>query len=130
MVCTSLTYLSNLILTDLGVIAGVIVAPDFLRVTKNPDSNYLGFIVSSMLLGAFVGCIPASLIADAFSRRFAIMVGAIVFILGGVLQTAAQNQGMMLAGRFFAGVGIGMLSLLARKSQIRGSQDPVAKNQL
>ena len=66
-----------------------------------------------MLLGAFVGCIPASLIADAFSRRFAIMVGAIVFIVGGTLQTAAANQGMMMAGRFFAGVGIGMLSMLA-----------------
>lgn len=66
-----------------------------------------------MLLGAFVGCIPASLLADAFSRRLAIMIGALVFILGGVLQTAAQNQGMMMAGRFFAGVGIGMLSMLA-----------------
>ncbi|TKY90292.1 hypothetical protein EX895_000290 [Sporisorium graminicola] len=98
---------------DLGVIAGVIVAPDFLRVTNHPSSDYVGFIVSSMLLGALVGCIPASLIADAFSRRFAIMVGAIVFIVGGVLQTAAQNQAMMMAGRFFAGVGIGMLSLLA-----------------
>ncbi len=89
------------------------MAPDFLRVTKDPNPDYIGFIVSSMLLGAFVGCIPASLIADAFSRRFAIMVGSIVFILGGVLQTAAANQGMMMAGRFFAGVGIGMLSLLA-----------------
>ncbi|KAJ1043077.1 hypothetical protein NDA14_006275 [Ustilago hordei] len=98
---------------DLGVIAGVIVSPDFLRVTNNPSADYIGFIVSSMLLGAFVGCIPASLIADAFSRRFAIMVGAIIFILGGILQTAAANQGMMMAGRFFAGVGIGMLSLLA-----------------
>ncbi|SPO47847.1 uncharacterized protein PSANT_05535 [Moesziomyces antarcticus] len=95
---------------DLGVIAGVIVAPDFLRVTKDPNPDYIGFIVSSMLLGAFVGCIPASLIADAFSRRFAIMVGSIVFIFGGVLQTAAANQGMMMAGRFFAGVGIGMFS--------------------
>ncbi|SPO49280.1 uncharacterized protein PSANT_06971 [Moesziomyces antarcticus] len=101
------------------------IVPDFLRVTKDPNSDYIGFIVSSMLLGAFVGCIPASLIADAFSRRFAIMVGAIVFILGGVLQTAAANQGMMMAGRFFAGVGIGMLSLLAPKfapSSIKGSK--------
>lgn len=98
---------------DLGVIAGVIVSTNFLETTNHPDSDYIGFIVSSMLLGAFVGCIPASLIADKFSRRSAIMVGAIIFLLGGVLQTAAQNAGMMMAGRFFAGVGIGMLSMLA-----------------
>ena len=36
---------------DLGVIAYVIVAPDFLRTTDNPDENYMGFIVSSLLLG-------------------------------------------------------------------------------
>lgn len=75
---------------DLGVIAYVIVAPDFLETIGNPSTSYIGFIVSSMLLGyvsvwsflmhqytvtdlyrAFVGSIPASLIADAFSRRTA-----------------------------------------------------------
>lgn len=41
---------------DLGVIANVIIAPDFLRITKleggkPSDSDYIGFIVSSFLLG-------------------------------------------------------------------------------
>jgi sugar porter (SP) family MFS transporter len=100
------------------VIASVLPAPDFLRVTglegdDTSTQNYIGFITSSMLLGAFVGCIPASLIADAFSRRVAITVGAVIFLVGGVLQTAATNKEMMMAGRFFAGVAIGQLSLLA-----------------
>ncbi|KAK8850309.1 hypothetical protein IAR55_004226 [Kwoniella newhampshirensis] len=98
---------------DLGVISYVLVAPDFLATIKTNDSNYIGFIVSSMLLGAFVGSIPASLIADRFSRRTAITVAGVVFLLGGILQTAAMNKQTMLAGRFFAGVGIGMLGLLA-----------------
>jgi predicted MFS family arabinose efflux permease len=38
-----------------------------------------------------------------------VFVGAIIFLLGGVLQTAAVNREMMLAGRFFAGLSIGML---------------------
>ena len=42
-----------------GVIAGILEAPDFLRVTGNPSSDYIGFITSSMLLGAFVATIPA-----------------------------------------------------------------------
>nr|XP_018267441.1 glucose transporter [Kwoniella dejecticola CBS 10117]OBR89599.1 glucose transporter [Kwoniella dejecticola CBS 10117] len=94
---------------DLGVISYVIVAPDFLRVTDNPNDNYMGFIVSSMLLGAFFGSIPACLIADWFSRRMAITVAGGVFIVGGILQTACQNKETMFAGRFFAGFGIGML---------------------
>ena len=36
---------------DLGVIAYVIVAPDFLEVTGNPSTSYMSFIVSSLLLG-------------------------------------------------------------------------------
>lgn len=32
-----------------------------------------------------------------------------VFIIGGVLQTAAMNKETVFAGRFFAGLGIGML---------------------
>lgn len=42
-----------------GVIAGILEAPDFLRVTGNPSSDYIGFITSSMLLGAFVATVPA-----------------------------------------------------------------------
>lgn len=57
-----------------------------------------------MLLGAFCGSVPAGLIADVFGRRIAITFAAAVFLLGGALQTGAQSQAMMLAGRFFAGV--------------------------
>ncbi|WWC66114.1 uncharacterized protein I206_100014 [Kwoniella pini CBS 10737] len=98
---------------DLGVISYVLVAPDFVRVIDTTDDNYIGFIVSSMLLGAFFGSIPACLIADRFSRRMAITVAGGVFILGGILQTATQNKETMFAGRFFAGIGIGMLGVLA-----------------
>ncbi|OCF40858.1 glucose transporter [Kwoniella heveanensis CBS 569] len=102
---------------DLGVISYVTVAPNFLSVTgleepTTQNENYLGFIVSSMLLGAFAGSVPAGLIADKFSRRFSIVVGGLVFIVGGILQTAAASKGMMMAGRFFAGWGIGSLGVL------------------
>ena len=49
-------------------------APDFLRVMDledDPNGNWIGFISSSLLLGAFCGCIPASLAADMLSRRTA-----------------------------------------------------------
>lgn len=43
---------------------------------------------------------------------FSVVVAGIVFIIGGILQTAAVNKGMMMAGRFFAGWGIGSLGVM------------------
>lgn len=66
-----------------GVIAGVLPAEDFLRTANYPNEDYLGFITSSLLLGAFVGCIPSAYIADAYGRRKAVFVGGLIFIFGG-----------------------------------------------
>jgi MFS family permease len=52
------------------------------------------------------------MLADKFSRRIGITVYAVVFILGGTLQTAAPNKEMMMAGRFIAGFSIGGMCLL------------------
>ncbi len=81
----------------------MLIAPDFLRVTGNPNPTYQGFIVSSMLLGAFAGSLPTGLLADKYSRRAGIVFAASIFLLGGALQTGATGKEMMLAGRFFAG---------------------------
>jgi MFS family permease len=63
-------------------------------------------------------------LADTFGRRKAIIAGVVIFLIGGSVQTGAQNFGMMLAGRFFAGFGIGMLAMLAPlyQAEVRCSQ--------
>lgn len=71
-----------------------------------------------MLLGAFAGTIPAALLADRFSRRFAIFISSLIFIFGGALQTGARNREMMLAGRFFAGYGIGSLGMVSARAKV------------
>jgi len=38
-------------------------------------------------------------------RRLTIMIGALIFILGGALQTGAQNLSYLYAGRAIAGLG-------------------------
>lgn len=45
-------------------------------------------------------------------KHYLVTVAGVVFIIGGILQTAAPNKEAMFAGRFFAGIGIGMLGLL------------------
>ena len=93
------------------------MAPNFLTTIgmatpETYNDNYIGFITSSMLLGAAVASMPAGLFADRFSRRAAITGAALIFIMGGIMQTACQNKETMLAGRFFAGMGIGSLGVL------------------
>lgn len=41
-----------------------------------------------------------------------------LFSFGGALQTGAQSMDMMLAGRFFAGFGVGFMTDLAPVYQV------------
>ncbi|AEO68524.1 uncharacterized protein THITE_2145653 [Thermothielavioides terrestris NRRL 8126] len=96
---------------DLGVIAQVIASPSFL--TKfNPSSNETAAVVSVFTGGAFIGAAVAGPAGDYLGRRWTIMSGALVFCLGGGLQTGAQTLGYLYAGRSLAGVGVGILCMI------------------
>jgi predicted MFS family arabinose efflux permease len=47
-------------------------------------------------------------------RRDSIAFFALVFVVGGVLQCAAQNLGMQLVGRFVSGISVGACSVLCK----------------
>lgn len=64
-------------------------------------------------MGAFFGQPTSGFFSDRYGRRKAIIFGCLVFLLGGALQTGARGIEMMMAGRFFAGWGIGNLAMLA-----------------
>lgn len=48
---------------------------------------------------------------DRFGRRPTIQLGAIICLVGAILQAAARNLGMILVGRIFAGWAIGLMSM-------------------
>jgi MFS family permease len=54
--------------------------------------------------------------ADYIGRRPALMISTWVFNLGVILQTASTAIPMFLAGRFFAGFGVGLISALSKSS--------------
>jgi len=79
------------------------------EITPAEDS----LIVSILSAGTFFGALFAAPCADFLGRRMGLMVAAgIVFNLGVVLQTASTAQPMFIAGRFFAGLGVGLLSAM------------------
>lgn len=55
---------------------------------NNP--NQQGLITSLLTLGAFFGNPTSGYVSDKYGRRKAIVLGCIIFLLGGTLQTAAQ----------------------------------------
>ncbi|KFY28382.1 hypothetical protein V491_00490 [Pseudogymnoascus sp. VKM F-3775] len=96
---------------DLGVIAEVIECDTLLERFKPTDAQ-TGAIVSLFTGGAVFGAILAAPTADYVGRRWTIFIGCIVFILGGILQTAAQNLSFLWSGRFIAGLGVGFLTMI------------------
>jgi MFS family permease len=62
--------------------------------------------------GAFFGAALAGPSGDGLGRRWTITIGSLVFILGGGLQTGAENLAYLWAGRFLAGLGVGFLVMI------------------
>ncbi|KAI9761954.1 MAG: hypothetical protein M4579_000737 [Chaenotheca gracillima] len=96
---------------DLGVIAEVIACPSF-KAQFNPTASETGAVVSLFTGGAFFGAAIGGPAGDRLGRRLTILFGALIFCLGGAIQTAAQSLGYLYGGRFVAGLGVGVLVMI------------------
>ncbi|KAK4987460.1 Plasma membrane low glucose sensor [Elasticomyces elasticus] len=103
---------------DTGTIGGILAMKFWIKqfatagntaITPAQDS----LIVSILSAGTFFGALLAAPAADLLGRRFGLMFSAgIVFNLGVILQAASSAQPMFIAGRFFAGLGVGLISAM------------------
>ncbi|KAI0472906.1 MFS transporter [Xylariaceae sp. FL0804] len=104
---------------DLGVIAGVVGSSSYISVFNHGNSdNYAaqnGAVVSLFTGGAFFGAGLAGPAGDLLGRRKTIMLGALLFILGGAIQTSAQSLSYLYSGRAIAGCGVGFLTMIIRE---------------
>ncbi|KAG8935639.1 hypothetical protein FRC03_008987 [Tulasnella sp. 419] len=108
---------------DLGIIGSILPSETFKETVgfdtfddegkRIPDRDAEGLIVSFFVLGGFFGAAPSGAVADLIGRRKAIIAGCVVFLIGGILQTAGQNLAMVVIGRWVAGFGTGALTMLA-----------------
>ncbi|KAG7128179.1 Major facilitator-type transporter ecdD like protein [Verticillium longisporum] len=69
-------------------------------------------IVSILCAGTFFGALFSPLLSDYIGRRMGLMISTWVFNLGVVLHTIATSIPLFLAGRFFAGLGVGLISAM------------------
>ncbi|KAH7274941.1 general substrate transporter [Fusarium solani] len=96
---------------DLGVIAAVVASETF-KSQFDPNTSEEGLVVSMFTAGAFFGAGAGGTLGDRIGRRGTIVVGAIVFLLGGGLQTGARNIHFLWTGRFISGLGVGVLCMI------------------
>lgn len=103
---------------DQGVISIINVMPQFHTAfpETSPDHPrngfYLGFMTGMLEFGAFLGCFFMPKLADKISRKWALTVVVVIFNIGAIIQTAAQNYGMLVAGRTIGGIGVGTLAMV------------------
>ncbi len=73
----------------------------------------LGFTVGSLLLGCMAGSFLAGWLADAMGRRNVMMLAAILFLIGALIQGFADSQTVFVIARIMGGMAVGAASVLS-----------------
>ncbi|GAB4861212.1 hypothetical protein Ancab_036370 [Ancistrocladus abbreviatus] len=71
------------------------------------DSHALTSFTSSLYIAGAASSMLASRLTASFGRKFTMMLGGFTFLIGGILNVAAENYIMLILGRLFFGFGIG-----------------------
>jgi len=95
---------------DISSMSGVLGTQAYINYFGNPLGFRQGGITASMPAGSLVGALGSSYLADYFGRKYTIQIGAVIWIIGSIIQCASQNVGMLVAGRVIAGLCVGITS--------------------
>lgn len=132
---------------DSGIISSTIAQHKFIEYFENPSDATAGGIVSAFqgknassestltfvreltavfpLGGAIIGALSVTYLGDKLGRKRMIFLGAIFAVFGCALQGGAATIGMLIAGRFFAGIAVGQLSSTVPVYCVRFVQFPM-----
>jgi MFS transporter, SP family, xylose:H+ symportor len=95
---------------DFAVITGGL---PFLRDQFGLDAVQEGITTGSLALGCIVGCVIAGRIADRYGRKPGLFVAASIFFASSISMGMASSLSWFITSRFFAGIGVGMASMLS-----------------
>jgi SP family sugar:H+ symporter-like MFS transporter len=95
---------------DSGAVNGT---QDGLRTAFALGEAGLGFTVGSLLIGCFIGAFLAGTLADAMGRRNVMILSAVLFLVGALIQGFAHEQWLFVAARIMGGMAVGAASVLS-----------------
>ncbi|CAE7219659.1 hypothetical protein PTNB85_09979 [Pyrenophora teres f. teres] len=100
---------------DQGVMSGIISAPAFTEAFPEVESSssYEGFVVSIYAVGCLLGACFIFVFGDKLGRRKSIFLGAIIMIVGVIIQVATVPPSggataQFIVGRCLTGIGNGI----------------------
>lgn len=70
-------------------------------------------IVSMAVAGAIIGAAVGGWMNDRFGRKKAILVADFLFFVGAIVMAMAPTPWVIIIGRIFVGLGVGMASMTA-----------------
>jgi SP family sugar:H+ symporter-like MFS transporter len=95
---------------DSGAVNGT---QDGLRTAFDLSSGGLGFTVGSLLIGCAVGAFFAGRLADVIGRRSVMILAAILFVVGALVQGVTDVHALFVIARFSGGMAVGAASVLS-----------------
>ncbi len=95
---------------DIAVITGGL---PFLRDQFGLDAFWEGITTGTLALGCIVGCVIAGRVADNYGRKPGLFTAASIFFVSSVCMGLAPSLSWFISARFFAGIGVGMASMLS-----------------
>lgn len=95
---------------DQGVIAGAL---DGIQKSFGASTTMIQIITSWVTLGALVGALVAGVLADKLGRRVTILLAAVLFTMGALLEAISPNTTILVIGRLVVGFGVGVASVAA-----------------
>src|SRR3989304_4174146 len=95
---------------DFAVITGGL---PFLAEHFGLDASGEGATTASLAIGCILGCLIAGNISDRFGRKPSLLIAAAIFSVSSLFMGMAPTLPAFIVGRFFAGIGVGMASMLS-----------------
>lgn len=93
---------------DQGVISGALngIKKDF-----DPSTVVIEIITSWVTLGAMLGALVAGVLADRLGRRFTLVLAAVIFVVGALMEAFAPGSTVLVIARLILGAGVGIASV-------------------
>jgi hypothetical protein len=95
---------------DSGAVNGT---QDGLRTEFGLSDASLGFTVGSLLIGCAVGAFFAGRLADVIGRRMVMVLAALLFVVGALVQGLTGVHEIFVVARFAGGMAVGAASVLS-----------------
>jgi MFS family permease len=83
---------------------GLSAEPNFAKYFNLTPANN-GAVVVLYVVGQLTACLFAGQLSDFFGRRFGMALGALICVIGAVVQAASQSRPDLMGGRYILGLG-------------------------